>query len=441
VAGILDIYMTSYRCAKLCPAATAAEYFIPNWTYTPSPSISDDHSRRPRIRLSQLTLSNFRNFNSAKADLMPGLIVIQGLNGQGKSNLLEAIYMLSVAKSPRASQDRQLVGWEMLKSGGHSQILGVARESEQTIKVQIDFEVIPAIKAAGDETAQGVASVQKSLRSNGIKRTGSEFVGVFNVVAFAVEDIELVTGGPSVRRRYLDILISQVDPAYLKALQRYQKVTTQRNNMLRLIRERRAGMDELHFWDERLCEEGAGIIERRSIAIDQLTPLAAQSHARLADGDDGLGLEYLPELGPGERPPQMRASEINDTLTQSLAVVRDREIARAVSVIGPHRDELAISLHERDAGSFSSRGQARTIALALKLAEGMLVSNVTGRSPVLALDDVLSELDIRRRRLVLEAAQEYEQVLVTTTDFAMVEAGFLEEASQFQVEDGKLTPR
>jgi DNA replication and repair protein RecF len=363
--------------------------------------------------------------------------VIQGLNGQGKSNLLEAVYMLSVAKSPRASQDRQLIGWELLASGGHAQILGVAKDAEQTCKIQVDFEVGAGMQMA-DVDASGNASVQKSLRVNGIKRTASEFVGTFNVVAFAVEDIELVTGGPKVRRRYLDILISQIDPAYLKALQRYQKVITQRNNMLRLIRERRAGLDELHFWDERLCEEGAIIIERRAITIDQLTPLAVQSHARLADGDDGLALEYLPELGQGEHPSQLRASEINDTLSQSLAVIRDREIARGVSMIGPHRDELAISLHERDAGSFSSRGQARTIALSLKLAEGMLVSDATGRSPVLALDDVLSELDLRRRRLVLEAASEYEQVFVTTTDFAMIEGEFLDRASKFQVEGGKL---
>lgn len=363
--------------------------------------------------------------------------MIQGLNGQGKSNLLEAIYMLSVAKSPRASQDRHLVGWELLESGGHAQILGVARESEQTSKIQIDYEVVPGLRVNGEDSRED-ASVQKSLRINGIKRSASEFVGTFNVIAFAVEDIELVTGGPATRRRYLDILISQVDSAYLKALQRYQKVTTQRNNMLRLIRERRAGIDELHFWDERLCEEGAVIIERRSIAVDQLTPLAVQSHARLADGDDGLNLNYLPELGPGERPAKLRASEINDTLSQSLTVIRDREIARGASMIGPHRDELAISLHDRDAGSFSSRGQARTIALSFKLAEGMLVSDATGHSPVLALDDVLSELDTRRRRLVLEAASEYEQVLVTITDFALIESDFLEAASQFHVDNGTL---
>ena len=345
--------------------------------------------------------------------------------------------MLSVAKSPRASQDRHLVAWELLESGGHAQILGVARESEQTSKIQIDYEVVPGLRVNGEDSREN-ASVQKSLRINGIKQTASEFVGTFNVVAFAVEDIELVTGGPATRRRYLDILISQVDSAYLKALQRYQKVTTQRNNMLRLIRERRAGIDELHFWDERLCEEGAIIIERRSLAVDQLTPLAVQSHARLADGDDGLNLNYLPELGPGEKPSKLRASEINDTLSQSLTVIRDREIARGVSMIGPHRDELAISLHDRDAGSFSSRGQARTIALSFKLAEGRLVSDATGRSPVLALDDVLSELDARRRRLVLEAASEYEQVLLTVTDFALIEPEFLEAASQFHVENGTL---
>ena len=392
-----------------------------------------------KIRLANLTLSNYRNFGDAELELNPGLSVFQGMNGQGKSNLLEAIYLLSVAKSPRASQDRTLVAWDVMANGGHAQIVGVARSNEQTTKIQIDFEAQPSNGSIAGEANGDSITVQKSLRVNGVKRSASDFVGALNVVSFAVEDLELVTGGPAVRRRYLDILISQGDPTYLKALQRYQRVLTQRNNMLRLIRDRRASNDELSFWDERLCEEGGAIIEKRGVAVERLQGPALASHSDLADGDDSLALEYLPALGPsgffgsGE---SMTAVQLAASLTESLGVLRDREMARGITTVGPHRDELGITLAGRSAAVFASRGQARTIALSLKYAEGHLVSESTGRSPVLALDDVLSELDEKRRRLVLEAASAYEQVLLTTTDFSFVEPGFLADAETFTVDGG-----
>ncbi len=368
------------------------------------------------------------------------------MNGQGKSNLLEAVYLLSVAKSPRASHDRALVAWDVMANGGHSQIVGVARSNEQTTKVQIDYEAQPGNGGPGDPANGDSMSVQKSLRVNGVKRSASDFVGALNVVSFAVEDLELVTGGPAVRRRYLDILISQGDPTYLKALQRYQRVLTQRNNMLRLIRDRRASLDELLFWDERLCEEGAAIIEKRAVAVDRLRDAALASHSNLADGDESLGLEYLPALGPalgssgfsgsGE---SMTTAHLAAALSESLGVLRDRETARGVTTVGPHRDELEITLAGRSAAAFASRGQARTIALSLKHAEGRLVSESTGRSSILALDDVLSELDEKRRRLVLEAASAYEQVLLTTTDFLFVEPGYLANAETFTVDGGAVS--
>ncbi len=401
-----------------------------------------------KIRLANLTLSNYRNFGDAELELSPGLSVFQGMNGQGKSNLLEAVYLLSVAKSPRASQDRTLVAWDVMANGGHSQIVGVARSNEQTTKIQIDFEAQP--QQSGNGGAGGVGgqangdsiAVQKSLRVNGVKRSASDFVGALNVVSFAVEDLELVTGGPAVRRRYLDILISQGDPTYLKALQRYQRVLTQRNNMLRLIRDRRASTDELSFWDERLCEEGAAMIEKRAVAVERLQIHALASHSKLANGDDSLALEYLPALGPAGTSGSggsMTAVQLAASLTESLGVLRDREMARGITTVGPHRDELEITLVGRSAAAFASRGQARTIALSLKHAEAQLVSESTGRSSILALDDVLSELDENRRQLVLEAASAYEQVLLTTTDFSFVDPEFLAAAETFTVEGGTVS--
>lgn len=357
------------------------------------------------------------------------MTVIQGTNGQGKSNLLEAALLLSVAKSPRASSDRALIGWETGQTGGHAQVAAYARESEATVHVQIDFEVDPGNAETG--------TVRKSLRVNGVVRPAAEFVGVVNVVAFAAEDIELVAGPPAERRRYLDILISQTDSAYLRSLQRFRRVVTQRNHLLRLVRERRSREDELDFWDGRLSAEGGAIVDRRRKAVERLLAYAAPAHQDLAGVGQSLGIEYLPRLGDRNDPvPPGTAGELAEQIARALKELRPRELAQGVTVVGPHRDELLLTLGGQPAGAFASRGQARTIALALRIAEATFVEKATGRKPVLALDDVLSELDAERRTRVLEASRRYEQTLLTTTDFSFVPAGFLKEARRLTISAG-----
>ena len=393
------------------------------------------------IRLARLNLLNYRNFRELDLALTPGLTVIQGMNGQGKSNLLEAVYVLSVARSPRASYDRELIAWELIDSGGHAQIGGTARDEELTVKVQIDFEAaeLDAIADPGMNGARSggtPSSLRKSLRVNGIARPAGEFVGAFNAVAFAAEDIELITGGPAKRRRYLDILISQGDPGYLRTLQRYGKVVTQRNHLLRQVRERTASTDELAFWDERLCHEGALIVGKRMLAVQRLAELAPREHEALAGEGEVLGIHYRPRIDeepPMKLPPR---GDVAAIMAGSLVRLRGREIGQGVTVLGPHRDELDVTLSGQAAGQYASRGQARTIALALRLAEASFISDATDRKPVVILDDVLSELDSRRRRLVLEASSSYEQVLLTTTDFDIVEDDFLQGASRLAIADG-----
>ncbi len=395
----------------------------------------------PTIRVARLTLSNYRNIESATLELEPGLTVFHGDNGQGKSNLLEAVYLLSVARSARASADRSLVNSSLALEGGHAQVLAVAREGDAATQVQVDFEVTApqARSGASGDGDPARATVQKSLRVNGVQRTAAEFVGAFNAVSFTAEDIALVTGAPGGRRRYLNILISQGDAAYLRTLQRYGRVVQQRNHLLRRVRDRQAGPDELAFWDERLAEEGAVIIERRSEVVEQVAVHARDAHERLAGNSEPLGIEYRPRMGPGEPPERFHAARIADTLSESIAAVRDREISQGASVVGPHRDELTFTLDGDDAGVYASRGQARTVALALKLAEAAFVARDTGRRPVLALDDVLSELDAVRRRLVLEAVREYEQILLTTTDLDRVDDEFLSNADCWQVSGGEVS--
>jgi DNA replication and repair protein RecF len=371
------------------------------------------------------------------------MTVFQGPNGHGKSNLMETIYMTAIAKSPRSASDRELLGWDVVQNGGHVQIAGIARDHELTVQAQIDFDVIPRVPEPGSGGARPAPSIKKELRVNGVPRPASEFVGAVNVVAFSAEDLELIVGGPAIRRRYLDILISQSDSSYLKMIQRYGRVVTQRNHLLRQMREGRVGLDELEFWDDRLVNEGAAIIERRALAVERLAVEAAPRHLALSGGRERLGVVYRPRIsaiaenGLGDIPSTI--PDLIAVMREALETGRQREIGQGATVIGPHRDEIVLSLNDEEAGAYSSRGQARTIALALRLAEGVFVTEATGRTPVLALDDVLSELDESRRRLVLENVASYEQVLITTTDFDRVEDSYLSGATRMRVESGQVT--
>lgn len=371
-------------------------------------------------------------------ELSPGLNVFEGENGHGKSNLLEAVYMLAIAKSPRTSTEREILNWRISESGGHVQALGVGRDGDTTVQAQIDYDVM----APGSNGSSG-SGFRKALRLNGIVRNSTDFVGNLNVVFFEAEDLEIVLGSPSVRRRYLDILISQSRPAYLKSLQRYSKVVTQRNHLLKRLREGSASADEMSFWDERLAYEGADIILERHQAVEKLRELATPVHKSLTDGNE-LDLVYQPRLAENDDfaklPDPLTQSSIQQALTRGLEGARRRETAQGITVIGPHRDDIALLLNGQPAGSFASRGQARIIALALKMAEASVVQSLTGRTPVLALDDILSELDPSRRRLVLEHASKFEQVLLTTAEPDAVADQFMSSANRFKVEEGKVNP-
>jgi DNA replication and repair protein RecF len=390
------------------------------------------------IHIARLALSGFRNHLDTRLSLHPGLSIFQGENGHGKSNLLEAVYMLAIAKSPRTSIDRELINWSTGDTGGHVQILGVGREGDNTVQAQIDFDAAPP-----GLPGNGAALLRKALRINGIVRSASDFVGNINVVFFEAQDLEIVTGPPSTRRRYLDILISQSRPAYLKSLQRYSRVVTQRNHLLRRVREGAAGHDEMAFWNERLAYEGAEIVHQRNEVVQQLTEAGVAAHSRLTGGDE-LALLYRPALGPAGAADgpveQLAHSAIESALADGMKAYRERELAQGVSVVGPHRDDVLILLNGQPSSSFASRGQARVIALALKLAEASVLRSTTGRVPVLALDDILSELDPVRRRLVLEGVVDYEQVLLTTAEDDAVAPEFRNGASAFSVEHGKVQP-
>ena len=356
--------------------------------------------------------------------------------------MLEAAYLLAIGKSPIASSDREQVNWNVEQKGGHSQVQGVAREGDLTVKAQIDFEIIP--RPAPDVGPAITTTLRKSLRLNGSPSTASEFVGSVNVVLFSADDLTLVLGSPSGRRRYLDILISQTDPIYLKTLQRYQRVVRNRNQLLRRIRDHKASDNEMVFWEERLIFEGAVILDRRRRAVDAIAAEATDAHSRLTSHREALSVVYRPRLtaesDQSENEVPQSTKDAEQVLLSALAAVRKREVAQGISIVGPHRDDLQILLGGKQASLFASRGQARTIALALKLAESEHLAHLSGRQPILALDDVLSELDRERRRLVIEATGGYDQVLLTTTDFDLVDKTQISGAHKFKVCSGKVYP-
>jgi DNA replication and repair protein RecF len=404
--------------------------------------VSSEHTCRSRpIYLSKLSLNGFRNHTETKLELRPGLSVFQGANGQGKSNLLEAAYLLAIAKSPRTSSDRELVNWETAARGGHVQVLGVAREDGDTVQAQVDIDVAPYTPGPFEEAG---TQIKKSLRVNGIIRQAVEFVGRVTVVYFEAADLEIVTGGPADKRRFLDILISQTAPEYLKTLQRYSRIILQRNQLLRRVREGTAAREELEFWDERLSAEGAAVVRRRRDVVDAIRQKAVDEHSKLSGGRDSLEMEYLPRLGvagaaQGHDTLPVLQADVALALRRGLTEAYQREVAAGASLIGPHRDDLALRLNGQPADAFSSRGQARSITLALKLAETEVLAEATGRRPVIALDDILSELDPARRALVLERVATAEQALLTTTEFELVPDAWLRTAAKFVVEGGKVS--
>ena len=386
------------------------------------------------MHLTSLHLRNFRNYQRLDLELPPGLVVITGGNAQGKSNLLEAVYLLAIGRSPRATNEREMVSWEALEDQGYGQVAATVDALQGSIRLQVDFQCLerPSSASGPPGGVPAPPGVQKRVRINGVSRLTSELVGQLNAVLFDAADIQLIEGTPSLRRRYLDILLSQVDSTYLRALQRYQRVLSQRNHLLRLIRERRGREDELEFWDGELTQQGASLLASRFQAVATLAELAAPLYARLSGTEVGLDLEYLPTTGA----PQEGEEELGQTFREALLRQRQREVALGMTQVGPHRDDLRLTVGGREVGLYGSRGDRRIAALALRLAEGEFLATRRGDEPVLLLDDILSELDSTRRQQVLKAVGRYRQVLMTTTEAAPLDGGDPSPSAVFRVVQG-----
>lgn len=405
--------------------------------------------------LTHLDLAHFRNYRHLSLDFNAPLTLVQGQNAQGKTNLLEAIYYLATSKSSHARAEREVVGWSADEEPiPYTQISGSVRKGEETHKLEVLFT-----------PRNGDHNFTKQVRINGVNRRGIDLIGEMRAVLFLPEDIILVAGSPAERRRYLDIALCQIERAYCQHLSRYQKVVTQRNSLLRQLRENGAsGRDpavaaQLAFWDEQLVRHGAYVLARRYAFLAKMDPVARVRHTQLSGGREELHLVYLPSFNLGylseadyrrlmdgettaaliqlpEPPPS--TGIVQEAFRRKLESRRDRELAAGSTLYGPHRDDMAFSVDGHDLRTYGSRGQQRTAALALKLAEMETMTAETGETPLLLLDDVMSELDDARRSTLLTALNEVEQVLITTTDWSDFSDKFLAQAQLLHVEAGEL---
>ncbi|MCH2507399.1 MAG: DNA replication/repair protein RecF [Dehalococcoidia bacterium] len=356
--------------------------------------------------LSDLTLLNYRNYADLELDLPKGQILLYGDNAQGKSNLIEAIYLLSIAKSYKASNERETLQLKQGKSSDKGHVIGVFQNESDKFRVMIDMQLVTS---ANDINKQ---ILRKDITLNGSQVSASALLGNINAVLFTVDDIELIVGSPSIRRKFLDILICRIDKIYLRALQKYQRVLFQRNHLLRLIRDRKASVSELEFWNDSLIYEGSYITMKRKLIVDELTSVVTPIYQKLTNTGENISLNYEPGLSTEEFAFDVLQSSFKSTLHDAL----DREISQGVSQYGPQRDEVKIFLDGMDSSVFASRGQSRTLALALKLSEGNILHNETSQSPIILLDDVFSELDDSRRNLILDHVSLNEQVFISSNN-------------------------
>ncbi|MFZ5754452.1 MAG: DNA replication/repair protein RecF [Bacillota bacterium] len=346
--------------------------------------------------LERLGLTNYRNYETLNEDFSAQLNILSGPNAQGKTNLLEAIYYLATGKTYRPARDLQLIRWNHQAFS----IQGKIRNKQGYVTLEVLYKI-------GEQNS-------KEIKVNGLKiYKTSELLGNLTAVLFAPEDLNIIKGSPLERRKILDNDISQVSPGYFLKLQQYNRVLNQRNYLLKKIRERGKGFDELEIWNEQFLELSESIILKRINVLEKLSPLTRLMQRKLTNGQENLEIRYL-----FSRQKELKLNhDLKKVLLEELEKYRGEEIKKGISLWGPHRDDLLISLNGNDLKVYGSQGQHRTAVLALKLSELEFFKAESGEFPVLLLDDVLSELDQERRGFLLNIIKEKKiQCFITTTE-------------------------
>ncbi|AEJ23648.1 recombination protein F [Weissella koreensis KACC 15510] len=369
------------------------------------------------MRLSSLELDNFRNYQNLEVEFSPGVNVFLGSNAQGKTNLLEAIYVLALARSHRAHSDKELIGW----SQKTAKIKGVVER--RTGKIPLSLAFSPKGKKA---------------RMNHLDQAKlANYIGQMNVILFAPEDLNLVKGSPQIRRQFIDREFSQMSPKYLYIANQYRGILKQRNQYLKQLSHHESS-DELFLevLTEQLIEYGSDLIWRRLQLLKRLDNAASPIQEAITKDQEHLKIEYVSQLNVTDL---TDLTMIQKGLKQHFNKLKKREIQMGTTLLGPHRDDLQFMVNGHDVATFGSQGQQRTTALAVKLAEIDLMKEETGEEPILLLDDVLSELDSTRQTHLLTAMQDRVQTFITTPSLSDITQKLIKTPRVFKVEYGTLT--
>ena len=384
------------------------------------------------MRLRHLQFSEYRNFERLDIELDSRVALFVGDNAQGKTNLLEGAYLLATLRPARAETDVQLIRREVLSEVlPAARVVGEIESKDGPLKIEVTVVARDAARSA---------NATKTVKVNGAPKRLADAVGRLTAVLFSADDLLMIEGSPSLRRRYIDLTLMQVDPLYSSARSRYERVLVQRNHLLKRVREGEAQAEELGFWTDALCKDGAIIVERRAAALAEIGSLAAEHHGSLAE-DERLAISYQPRVdSPVAEPGVAPAEQIAESLAENFTRGLSRDIAAGMTLQGPHRDEILFALNDLPAAGYASRAQQRSIALSLRLAEAELLRRRRGDAPVLLLDDVLSEMDAERRQAVLSALGNVDQLVITGADWDRFPPEFTSEAACFRVEGGAARP-
>ncbi len=374
--------------------------------------------------LKSLHIKQFRNYIDQEVHFTAPKTVIVGNNAQGKSNLLEAVLLLATLRSHRVSKDRDLV-----RNGeAIGEVSAICQRSRSTESYPV--ELLMRMRATGKRT----------LNVNGVNQVRHlDFLGNLNAVMFSSLDLDLVRGSPESRRNWLDTVLIQLEPIYINLLQQYNQVLRQRNALLKSIKQGQGKYDpqQMALWDAQLVTAGTRLIRRRSRLLERLMPIARHWHQTISGGREYLEINYVPKFNFA---PLDTVEQIHQAFFEAILEKAIIEQHQGTSLVGPHRDEVALTINATPAREYGSQGQQRTLVLALKLAELELLESVIGEPPLLLLDDVLAELDLQRQDHLLNAIGDRIQTIITTTHLGSFDSQWLDSARIFQVDCGIILP-
>lgn len=358
------------------------------------------------MHIKKIKINNYRNYNEAEISFHEKMNILYGDNAQGKTNILESIYICATTKSHQGSKDK-----EIIKMGCDEAHVKMYIEKEG-LEHYIDLHL--------------KKNKPKGIAVNGIPiKRSAELMGIINIVLFSPEDLNIIKNGPSERRRFIDMELCQLSRIYLDNLYRYSKVLNQRNHLLKQISNNESLKDTLSVWDEQLIKYGTEIIKERKEFIEQINNISADIHKKLTGGKEFLNIQYEPDVDE---------EEFADKLYKNY----NRDIYYQITHTGPHRDDIKFISNDMDLRIYGSQGQKRTAALSLKLSEIEIVKKKTGDIPVLLLDDVLSELDRRRQNYLLESIDDV-QTIITCTGLEEFINHSLDVNRIYKIENGNVT--